>query len=541
MRKQRVFTGVLLSVVCIIVFFILPASAASVPVAGFVSNVTSGTMPLSVQFLDLSTRSPTEWIWSFGDGETSTAQNPAHTYIRAGTYTVTLAATNSGGSNMVTMTEYITATRPVTAPAAFFISNVTTGTEPVAVQFLDSSTNSPTSWYWSFGDGSISTGASPLHTYTRAGVYTVALTATNAAGSDTVTRTGFITVGAPATDTPVARFVSTVNSGTVPQTVQFIDASTNFPVSWYWSFGDGGTSTLQNPLHTYSRIGNYTVSLTATNAWGNHTVTRDNYMNVGSSIPVASFIATPAYGPVPLSVQFTDTSQNSPTTWDWEFGDGNTSAMQNPAYEYTVPGVYTVTFSAMNAAGRGTTIRNDYISVVAPSPPVASFTSDVREGTAPLTIQFSDSSTNSPTFWAWSFGDGSVSVVKNPSHSYTGRGSYTVTLIATNAGGSSTSTMNDYITVSGQSGSSAVTAVRETAEPAGPSPAPAAVTVTPAPVTPPVVTTAPNPIISALADTSSGISPLMLILAVLLVAGVVIAWWLMRSPKRSRRQRGRDL
>jgi PKD repeat protein len=532
--KRRDFTVVQLSLVCIAVLFILPVAATTLPVAGFVSNVTSGTTPLHVKFTDVSVNSPTEWIWSFGDGDTSTAQNPSHTYTQAGTYTVTLAATNSGGSNTVSMIGYVTVEKAILTPVALFVSNVTSGTEPVAVQFLDISTNSPTSEVWEFGDGSISTGPGPSHIYTNAGVYTVTLTATNAAGSNTITRTGYITVGAPVNGVPVARFVSTVNSGTVPRTVQFIDASTNFPVSWVWSFGDGDISTAQNPLHIYNRTGTYTVTLTATNAGGNHTVTKDNYITVSYSIPVASFVSTPASGTAPLYVQFKDTSTNSPASWDWTFGDGGTSTMQSPAYVYTVPGVYTVSFSAINGAGKGTVIRSDYVSVSAISPPLASFTSDVSEGTTPLTIRFTDGSTNSPTSWEWTFGDGTGSSVKNPSHTYTGSGSYTVTLMATNAGGSHILAMKDYITVSEPVGT-AVTTIRKTAVPTSSS-----ATTTVVPMAAVAVTQVPNPIVSAI-DMSSGIIPLALILVPLSIAGVVIIWSVTRPPKRPGRQRGRDL
>jgi len=533
--KQRIHAGAKVSVAVIAVLLLLPVAVSASPLAGFASNVTAGSIPLSVRFTDASMNSPTEWIWSFGDGETSVEQNPSHTYTRAGTYTVTLAATNAGGSSTVTKPEYITAARPVIAPVASFVSNVTAGTEPLAVQFLDVSTNAPALSVWTFGDGSIFTGSSPLHVYTGAGIYTVTLTATNAAGSNSVTRTGYITVNAPATDAPVAGFVSTANTGTAPRTVQFIDASTNFPVSWSWAFGDGMTSTAQNPQHTYTRIGTYNVTLTATNAWGNNTITRDNYITVTSPVPEALFTATPVSGTAPLAVQFTDTSTNSPSFWDWNFGDGSSSGIQNPAYVYKVPGRYTVSLSAINAAGRGTVVRSDFITVLVSSPPVASFTSDIRKGASPLTVRFLDTSTNTPDSWAWSFGDGAVSAVKNPSHSYMSGGSYTVTLTATNAGGSNTSAMSNYIIVTGPIGTAAVTQEPEPAVPTGSSYAYPEVTVTRA-----VQSKGSAPVISP-PGIPSGTSLLILILAPLAIAGAGIIWWMTRSPKGFRRQRGRDL
>jgi len=164
------------------------------PVANFTGAPTSGTAPLTVNFTDASTGSPTSWSWTFGDGGTSTAQNPSYTYTAAGTYTVALTATNAAGSNTLTRTGYITVSAGGSAPVASFTGTPTTGTAPLAVTFTDASTGSPTSWSWTFGDGGTSTAQNPSHTYAAAGTYTVALTATNAFGSNTLTRTGYITV-----------------------------------------------------------------------------------------------------------------------------------------------------------------------------------------------------------------------------------------------------------------------------------------------------------------------------------------------------------
>ena len=122
----------------------------------------------------------------------------------------------------------------------------------------------------------------PSHIYTAAGTYTVALTATNAYGSNTLTKTGYITVTAPNTNPPVAAFSGTPTSGTIPLTVVFTDASTNTPTSWAWTFGDGGTSTVKNPSHIYTTAGTYTVALTATNAYGSNTLTKTSYITASA-------------------------------------------------------------------------------------------------------------------------------------------------------------------------------------------------------------------------------------------------------------------
>jgi PKD repeat protein len=451
---KAIFLALLL-VTTISLSIAIPTDAAT-PSGSFVSAITSGPAPLTVQFVDLSANTPTAWAWSFGDGGTSTEQNPSHTYTLSGTYTVTLTATNADGSDTVSRTGYITASEVAAAPAAAFVAAITSGTNPLTVQFADGSTNSPTSWAWSFGDGGTSSVQNPSHTYSNAGTYTVTLTAINAGGSNTVSKSGYITVTETVT-APVALFVSAVTTGTSPLTVQFADSSTNTPTSWAWSFGDGGTSTEQNPSHIYTTAGSYTVTLTATNTAGSDTVSEAAYITVTDTEPVASFTANATYGTTPLAVQFNDTSTGSPTTWTWLFGDGGSSTDQNPVYEYTDSGNYTVTLTVANSVGSNTTYTSNYINVDAATAPVASFTADFKKGTTPLTVQFTDTSSNSPTSWHWSFGDGGTSAVQNPTHTFSSAGSYTVSLTAYNSGGSRTTSESDYITVTSGDTTPAVT------------------------------------------------------------------------------------
>jgi tripartite motif-containing protein 71 len=243
------------------------------PVANFTSNVTKGYAPLSVQFTDKSTGSPTSWSWKFGDGSTSTAQNPTHKYSKTGKYTVSLTVKNAAGSNTTTKTNYITV---IAKPVAEFSATPTSGKIPLTVKFTDKSTGTPTKWKWTFGDGNTSTKQNPTYKYSKAGKYTVTLTVTNAAGSNTVTKTNYITVVAK----PVAAFSASPTSGKVPLTVKFTDKSTGLPSSWKWTFGDGSTSTVQNPTHKYAKAGKYTVSLTVKNVIGSNTKTISNYITV---------------------------------------------------------------------------------------------------------------------------------------------------------------------------------------------------------------------------------------------------------------------
>jgi parallel beta-helix repeat protein len=332
-------------------------------------------------------------------------------------------------------------------PVANFTGTPTTGTFPLTVTFTDFSTNTPESWNWSFGDGSSenATRQNPVHTYTTAGTFTVSVNVTNGGGSDTRTAVNYITVKVPV---PITDFTANATSGTMPLTVRFTDQSARIPTGWAWNFGDGTTSTLQNPVHTYLNIGTYTVSLNATNAGGSTIKTCTDYITVTPPVPVANFTADTTSGRAPLTVPFTDRSTNTPTTWAWNFGDGITSSLQNPVHTYTTPGIYTVRLVAGNNGGSNTSVRSDYISVIIPAP-VTNFVGTPRSGTFPLTVRFLDTSSNSPTSWSWSFGDGSQenATIQNPSHTYTTAGIYTVSLNATNAGGSNTKISISYISV----------------------------------------------------------------------------------------------
>ncbi len=248
--------------------FIAKLNTPTILAANFTANTTNGTAPLNTQFTDNSTNS-TSWLWNFGDGTTSTIQNPTHTYTEPGTYTVTEAVTGPDGNNTTTgMNIHV-------APLAVFATSTTNGTAPLNVYFFDQSTGD-VRYYWDFRDGATSINKYPTHTYTTPGTYTVTETVTGPGGnSNTTTKT--ITVNHQVT---IASFIANVTNGNTPLNVQFTDTSSDNPTSWLWNFGDGTTSTLQNPTHTYTTSGTYTVTETASGAGGNNTIIENNYITV---------------------------------------------------------------------------------------------------------------------------------------------------------------------------------------------------------------------------------------------------------------------
>ena len=176
-------------------------------------------------------------------------------------------------------------------PEAGFGGTPTSGDYPLTVNFTDQSTNGPTSWDWNFGDGSAHVYTqNASHQYVADGTYTVTLIATNDCGSDAETKTDYITV-TESNDPPVAAFTGTPTSGSIPLEVTFTDQSTGGATSWTWNFGDGSpVSNDQSPVHTYTSVGYYTVTLTASNTYGSDDETKIDYINATEVVDNSMYV-----------------------------------------------------------------------------------------------------------------------------------------------------------------------------------------------------------------------------------------------------------
>jgi PKD repeat protein len=342
---------------------------AEMPVANFSASPTTIIPGSLVAFTDLTTGNPTSWSWSFPGGtpSTSTNQHPAITYNTTGVYDVTLTASNSAGSDTEVKVAYITVT--VLPPVANFSASDSTIYEGQSVTFTDLSTNNPTSYAWTFNGGTpgVSTSQNPVITYNTPGTYDVALTATNSSGSDNETKTAFITVQSlpPA---PVAEFTASNTTILAGQSITFTDMTLNDPTAWAWTFSGGtpSSSTSQNPVIIYNTPGIYNVILTATNPTGSDTETKLAYITVNVAPPVTNFSASNTTIQVGQSVNFTDLSTGSPTSWAWTFSGGtpSTSISQNPSVTYNAAGTYDVSLTASNSGGSDTETKTGYIHVL---------------------------------------------------------------------------------------------------------------------------------------------------------------------------------
>lgn len=239
------------------------------------------------------------------------------------------------------------------------------------------------------------------------------------------------TGGAP----PIADFTWSPASPAANQNVSFTDTSAGSPTSWFWSFGDGSTSTQRHPSHSFASAGVYDVQLTVTNTYGSDQETKAVTVTTAGSPPTASFTWTPANPTAGQSVSFTDTSGGSPTSWLWAFGDGATSTQRNPTHTFTASGAYQVRLTATNAHGSDHETKTVSIGP-AETAPVANFTWAPANPSVGQSVGFTDASSGSPTSWSWAFGDGSSSTHPHPTHTFSAAGSYSVRLTVANSSGS---------------------------------------------------------------------------------------------------------
>jgi PKD repeat protein len=190
----------------------------------------------------------------------------------------------------------------------------------------------------------------------------------------------------------------------------------------------------------------YYITATSYTASGEESDFADEFITTtDAAAPVASFTAAPTTGIAPLPVAFTDASTGAMTGRQWTFGDGTSSSAQHPAHTYSTPGTYAVSLTVSGPGGAHTHTRPNLVTVLA-TPPVASFIAAPTTGTAPLPVVFTDTSTGTMTGWQWSFGDGTSSTARHPSHVYTSAGHYTVSLTVSGPGGSHTTTQASRVT-----------------------------------------------------------------------------------------------
>ncbi|UCE36359.1 MAG: PKD domain-containing protein [Thermoplasmata archaeon] len=394
-----------------------------------------------VQFTDLSTDSDgtvVSWSWDFGGVGTSSDQNPQFTFMDDGVYTVTLTVTDDDGatdsvSHTVTILDL--------APTAEFTWSPDPQYEGSPVSFTDLSTSYPddiVSWSWDFGGLGSSSQQSPQFTFMDEGVYTVTLIVTDEDGStDSVSHTvTILDLG------PTAEFSWSPDPQYEGLPVSFNDLSSSYPdniVSWSWDFAGLGSSSQQSPQFTFMDDGIYTVTLIVTDDDGS-TDSISHDITIVDLGPAAEFSWSPEPQDEGSPVQFNDLSTSYPdviVSWEWNFGDGGTSSLQNPSHTYGDNSVYTVTLTVTDDDGSTDAISHD-ITILNVIPTVdAGPDQTVNEGEiVTFSGSYSDPGWLDTHTIEWDFGDGgTASGTLTPSHAYGDNGVYTVTLTVTDDDG----------------------------------------------------------------------------------------------------------
>ena len=493
------------------------------PYADFSVTPSGGCPPLAVQFTDLTGASPSStpvsWLWDFGDGNTSTQQNPTHTYVNAGSYDVSLIVTdNNGCQDSLLVPGAVQVSFPI---PDFTVADTSTCAGNV-INFVNTSVGLGMSFLWEFGDGDTSTAPNPSHAYADTGFYDVKLIATDINGcSDSIFVPNAIYI-----EPFEANFFGAPRQVICPPLqTQFTDSTIGNVAAWNWDFGDGfGSSTLQNPQYVFFFPGVYDVTLVASHEDGcQDTVVRQDYISLAgpagsfeiddptvclgdtvcltiytesavalspvawqdgqvTNIPNLSgirdtltvchvYTATGIFVPqvrvldaggcpvdlnvltqdsllvnappqaqispmdtigcLPFAVPFVDASipgDSSIVSWAWDFGDGDTSSLQNPVKVYMADSNYVVSLIVADTVGCTDTATTTVTTLDGIE---AEFSASDTVGCSPAAITFTDLSTNgNATSWIWAFGDGDTLFNDpNPTHVYQSDGLYTVTLI----------------------------------------------------------------------------------------------------------------
>jgi len=403
------------------------------PSPSFTSSLPGGVgcAPTNIQFTDLSTPGAgqiSSWNWTFGDGSTSTQQNPSHIYSQTGYYTVGLTVTNSAGcSNGTGVSRYLRVIPGV--QAKFTWNQVSTScSPPFQLNFINQTAGPGNmSYSWDLGNGSTSTDANPTTVYPTNLSYTVKLHAVSDLGCSKDTQTVIsLAISAPSTKGP--------DSACINSPVTFTNGSSPQPVSVAWDFGDGTQSPLSSPSKKYTSPGTYTVKMVNT-----YTACKDSTTRpiVVINTPAPSFKADRTIGcQAPFTVNFTDLSAGA-TSWLWNFGDGQTSTAQIPAHTYTTTGTFDVTLTITNPLGcSGSVTMQKFIQISPPTATLGGLPLMACTGASVTPISIVNAIDGVAAYsWSAPGATPASSTSPTPAFQYTAPGNYDISLTITTKGG----------------------------------------------------------------------------------------------------------
>jgi PKD repeat protein len=387
---------------------------------------TVSTAPMVASFSDQSTGAINTRSWDFGDGATSSDQNPTHMYAAHGDYSVTLTVTGPGGTDSETQTVAI---KPP-APIASFTAEPPSGTVPLTVVLTNTSTGFVDSVAWDLDADVLfddATGPTASQTFTTAGDHTVGLSVTGPGGTATTSRTIPVSLPPP----PIAVLRAQPTSGVTPLIVSLNGcASAGEITTFAWDFDSNGTIDQTGPWHDgahlqLTRLIHGQADRDGSRRHGDGQSDHHGKRQHAVGGTTVTFIGT--------ANDAEDGSLSSLINWS-SSADGPLGTGASIPVSTLSVGSHTITASVTDSGGVPATSSINI--TVTPATPVAGFTRvPAGGGFAPLTVNFTDTSTGTVTSRSWSFGDGGTSTAQNPSHTY-GAGGLTITLTVTGPGGS---------------------------------------------------------------------------------------------------------
>ncbi|MEO7801845.1 MAG: PKD domain-containing protein, partial [Ginsengibacter sp.] len=412
------------------------------PLANFLAdNTTDCKAPLPVSFKNTSING-VSYLWNFGDGQTSVEKDPVHTYVKKGSYNVSLTVNNAAGCTaVINQDEFV----KIIPPSISILDLPMKGCAPLTQNFKSDivSTEPVVSYNWSFGDGKMSTEAEPKHIFVNPGSYDITLIVKTVSGcTDTIVFVGGVIAAAkPKTD-----FISLQNDVCASMAVEFKDRSIGTVDLWSWSFGDGTTSAEKNPQHLYQDTGRFDLTLISLNNGCPDTLVKKDFIHIKG--PIAKF--TVAYKCADaFSRTFTNRSIAAETS-AWDFGDGQTSSELSPVHAFDKPGIYPVRLTVFNSQTNCSYSITRLVSVIVEKAMFVASDTLICKGSA---ITFNTVDVNNATIlsYNWNFGDGTkINGGASIQYIYKKSGTYSVTLIITNLlGCRDTLVKTNYIRVDG--------------------------------------------------------------------------------------------
>ena len=382
-----------------------------------VSDIPSATFSHTINGYNVSfdnnTIGGTQYDWSFGDGGTSVNVNPNYSYDGPGTYEVILEASNNCGGDATT--QVITIDEIVLAS---FTADVQETCFGESITFTNTTTGGATSYFWEFEGGSPSTSTieNPTVNYPNSGTFNVRLTAENNSTSDVKSKFNYISIN----DQPSVDFFFSVDRYVVD-----FDNNTELSSTYLWDFGDGSTTTVKHPTHTYETPGNFIVSLTSSNDCGTTSI---QYQVEIEEFLEPSFESTTNSVCTGESIAYFNNSLGDISSYFWEFEGGtpSTSNEENPTILYNTEGNFDTRLTITGIYG-GTEFTKINQYVQATQQAVADFSYNLDE----FTVSFTNNSSNYDQL-NWDFGDGTSTTISNPSHTYENEGDYSVVLTIEN-------------------------------------------------------------------------------------------------------------